>query len=217
VRVFLLLASSVAAYFIEQNNPKPIRVACVGDSLTQSTKYTHNLVNKLGVNYTVGNFGVDGTTVTLNSYSPYMETMAFQEVLDFKPEIIIIMLGTNDANCYLSQYNTVFVDDYITLIHAFQKLPNKPEIWLVLPPPIFRNSVGYVSEYFEQTVIPGIKQAAKKTNLQVIDVYSLLLDYSEHFPDGIHPKSTTDNCGNEPVTQIIVNTIYNTILLHSNS
>ena len=45
----------------------PIRVACVGDSITQITKYTADLQAELGSNYTVGNFGVSGSTVSLST------------------------------------------------------------------------------------------------------------------------------------------------------
>jgi lysophospholipase L1-like esterase len=158
------------------------------------------------------NFGVNGSTVTLGSETPYMNTIAFQDALAFKPHIVIIMLGTNDAQPCLFEYNTAFVGDYIALIQAFQKIPSKPEIWLVLPPPIFNNPSGYVNpEYFEQIILPNIKQVANKTSLPIIDVYSLLLDYPEYFSDGIHPKTTTGNYGNEPVAQIIATAIYTAV------
>jgi lysophospholipase L1-like esterase len=170
-------------------------------------------MNKLGNNYTVRNFGVSGTAITLTSGSPYMNTVAFQDALNFKPHIVIIMLGTNDAQPYFFHGNRTFVDDYITLIYAFQKLTSKPEILLVLPPPIFKNHSGHTSpKYFEQTIIPGIRQVASKTSLRVIDVYSLLIDYPEYFPDGIHPKNTTGYWGNEPAAQIIATAIYNRLL-----
>ncbi|MDR2699338.1 MAG: GDSL-type esterase/lipase family protein [Nitrososphaerota archaeon] len=197
---------------IEQNNSKTIRVACIGDSLTQLTEYTYDLMNKLGGDYDLHNFGVSSTTVTLVSHAPYMKTIAFQDALKFKPNVIIIMLGTNDAQHSLFQHNNTFVDDYITLIQAFQKLSSKPEIWLVLPPPIFSNQTYLLNpEYFEQIILPCIEQVANKTSLPVIDVYSLLIDYSEYFPDGVHPEKTTGNWGDEPVAQIMATAIYNAI------
>jgi lysophospholipase L1-like esterase len=114
----------------------------------------------LGANYTVGNFGVGGTTVSLNSQSPYMNTSAFQNATEFQPNIVIIMLGTNDAHPVLEQYNGSFVDDYVKLVAAFQALVSKPKIWIVLPPPVFNNESGISPEYFRLTVIPGIEQAA---------------------------------------------------------
>jgi lysophospholipase L1-like esterase len=191
-----LVASGLTAFFIlAAGNKKPssdiIRVACVGDSLTQSTAYPYDLWMLLGTsNYTVRNFGVGGTTVLLNSQTPYMNTSVFQSALEFQPNIVIIMLGTNDAQPSLEPFNASFVGDYIKLVNVFQALTNKPEIWVVLPPPLFSNQSGRISpEYFKLTVIPSIKQAANETNLPTIDVYSTMANYSIYFPDGEHPNS----------------------------
>ena len=229
--VILLAASATSAYFVltikNESTSKIIRVACVGDSLTQSSAYPYDLWELLGSNgpytyenytqlpvkdhaqssntsYAVGNFGVGGTFVSLASDKPYLNSTAFQSVLKFQPNIIIIMLGTNDAQPALHPYNASFVGDYKTLIHTFQTLASKPKIWIVLPPPIFSSQNGKTSpEYFAQIVIPSIKQAANESNLPTIDVNSALADYSGYFPDGIHP--------NEEGGQLIANEIYNAI------
>lgn len=214
VSILLVCTFSGIVYLIGQNNPKITRIACIGDSLTQSTEYPYILMNNLGDDYMLRNFGAGSTTVSLASETPYMETTVFQDALDFKPNIIIIMLGTNDAQPSLFQYNSTFVDDYKALIQAFQGLPDNPEIWLILPPPLFSDKSGAISpEYFEQFVLPGIKQVANETNLPLIDVYSLLINSPEYFPDGMHPESTTGNWGNEPVAQIIATAIYQAITL----
>ena len=49
---------------------KPLRVACIGDSITEGSGYPDNLRMLLGTNYTVGNFGVSGSTVSLKSVNP---------------------------------------------------------------------------------------------------------------------------------------------------
>jgi acyl-CoA thioesterase-1 len=194
--VILLAASGLTAFFIltagnEKSSPDVIRVACVGDSLTQSTAYPYDIWMLLGTsNYTVRNFGAGGTTVLLNSETPYMNTSVFQSALEFQPNIVIIMMGTNDAQPSLEPYNASFVGDYVKLVNAFQTLTSKPKIWAVLPPPIFSNQSGRISpEYFKLTVIPFIEQAANETNLPIINVYSALANYSGYFPDGEHPNS----------------------------
>lgn len=214
VLVILLVSSGIAAFYIVTNGNKKtstakILVACVGDSITQGTEYPADLSILLGANYTVDNFGVGGTTVTLDSLSPYMNTTAFQNALEFQPNIVIIMLGTNDAHPVDEQYNGSFVVDYIKLVNAFQALTSKPKIWIVLPPPVLTNGTGLTpsSEYFAQTVIPSIRQAANETNLPIINVYSALANYSQDFPDGIHPNSAG--------SQIIANTIYEAIKSNS--
>ncbi len=209
--VILLVSSGIIAFFLlTTGNKKPssdaIRVACVGDSLTQSPWYSYELWKLLGSEqYTVRNFGAGSTTVSLESETPYMNTSVFQSALEFQPNIVIIMLGTNDAQPSLHQYNTSFVDDYVKLIAAFQGLSSEPKIWLVLPPPLFSNQSGRISpEYFKLTVIPSIEQVANETNLPIIDVYSALVSYSNYFPDGVHP--------NKEGTQLIAEEVYRTIV-----
>ncbi len=192
--VILVISSGITAYFILTAGKKPssdlIRVACVGDSLTQSTEYPYDLWMLLGTaNYTLGNFGVSSTTVSLKSETPYMNTSVFQSALKSQPNIVIIMLGTNDAQPNLHQYNTSFVDNYVKLVAAFQGLSSKPHIWIVRPPPIFSNQSGKISpEYFKLTVIPCIEQVANETNLPIINVYSALASYADYFSDGVHPN-----------------------------
>ena len=229
--VLLIVFSALTAFFLNIKNdflpPEVIRIACVGDSLTQSSAYPYGLWGMLGRNapytygnytkypendsgqksdapFAVGNFGVGGTMVTLQSLSPYMNTSAFKSALGYQPNIVIIMLGTNDAQPSAHKFNTSFVDDYKTLIYSFQMLASRPRIWVVLPPPIFANQGGKIDpEYFEQFVLPNIKQVANETNLPLIDVNSVLIGYPEYFPDGIHV--------NLAGAQIIANEVYKAI------
>ena len=191
----LVVVTGITAFLIfDAANKEPssgaVRVACVGDSLTQSTFYPLELSTHLGGGYMVRSFGVGSTTVSLDSETPYMNTSTFESALEFEPDIVIVMLGTNDAQPSLHQYNASFVEDYLTLISEFQKLSSNPEIWIVLPPPIFSDQGGKISpEYFKNTLIPLIEQVASQTDLPTIDVFSALADHSDSFPDGLHPNN----------------------------
>lgn len=229
----VLFISGTAAFFIltAKNQPSSsnvIRIACVGDSLTQSSGYPYELWKLLGssgrytfgnysmdadnlndtltnsTHYTVGNFGAGSTTVLLNTETPYMNNSMFQNALKFQPNIVIIMLGTNDAQPNLKQFNESFVGDYVRLVSEFQSLARKPKIWVALPPPIFSNQSGKLDpEYFANTIITGIKQVAEEANVPLIDVYSVLANYPNYFPDGEHP--------NIEAAELIANEIYKTI------
>jgi acyl-CoA thioesterase I len=187
--------------------PDAVRVACVGDSLTQSSAYPFDLAMHLGAErYAVGNFGAGGTTISLNSETPYMNSSAFQRALKFQPNIVIIMLGTNDAQPSLLQYNASLSDNYKTLVATFQTLTSKPKIWIVLPPPIFDSQSGKIwPEYFGLTVIGSIEQAANQTGLPTIDVYSALATHPDYFPDGVHPNGAGAG--------LIANEIYKSLTL----
>ena len=209
--VILLVVSGITAFFILASSSDAIRVACVGDSLTQLTTYPYDLGMLLGTaNYTVRNFGAGSTTISLNTETPYMNAIVFQEAMEFQPNIVIIMLGTNDAQPNLTQSNASLVNDYVKLVTAFQGLPSKPKIWSVLPPPVFSNQSGKIDpEYFQLTVIPCIEQAANETNLPIIDVYSALASYSDYFPDGVHPNSAG--------AKLIADEIYEAIISQNTS
>mgnify|MGYP005860014993 CR=1 FL=1 len=166
-----------------------IHVACVGDSITEGSGYPGHLQNMLGTRYKVGNFGVSGSTVLLNSDTPYMKQSAFQEAKAFRPSIVVIMLGTNDAHESTYEFIENFQADYKKLISAYQELESKPQIWLVMPPPIFENELDLSETNLEQGVIPQIEQVANQLNLPIIDVNTALINYSEYFGDGVHPSN----------------------------
>ena len=204
----LVVASGGASLFIMSSGSKDpsldkIRVACVGDSITGGTFYPDDLWMMLGANYTVGNFGVGGTTASLDSGSPYMFETAFQRAKQFQPNVVIIMLGTNDANAIITPNNESFVNSYVQLVEDFQALSSKPKIWLVKPPPVFSNGTTPSAELLTNHILPGIEQVALQTNSPIIDLHSALSNSSQFFPDGVHP----DPDG----SQLIANEIYRTI------
>jgi lysophospholipase L1-like esterase len=167
----------------------PIRVACVGDSITEISGYPSDLQTLLGSKYSVENFGVSESTVLLNSWRPYMNQPQFQSAKEFQPNIVVIILGTNDDLQELRQYNESFEGDYTKLIAQFRQLESKPQVWIVKPPPIFNNSPDLSSAYFTQTIIPRIEELANKQNLPIIDVYSAFGNHTDYFIDGVHPNS----------------------------
>jgi len=206
----LIVSSGVASLFmLSDGNKDKIRVACVGDSITGGTYYPLDLWMLLGSNYTVGTFGVGGSTASLDSGKPYMNESAFQDAKEFQPNIVIIMLGTNDANSLIRQSNGSFAEDYVKLIAEFQALSSKPKIWIVKPPPVFSNGTTPNAETFRDNVIPTIEQVANQTNLPIIDVYSALANNSDFFPDGVHPDSEG--------AILIANEIYKAITLQTSS
>jgi lysophospholipase L1-like esterase len=187
----------------KNSQASPIRVACVGDSITAGTDYSVDLWLLLGPNYVLGNFGDSGATVSLNSDNPYRNTSAFQAAEQFKPDIVIIMLGTNDAHTDLEEAKATFVNDYVKLITDFQGLASKPKLWIVKPPPIFNNTANLNAEYLTKNVNPGIDEVAHKTGVPVIDVCTPLTDHPDCFPDGIHP----DDNGSKTIAKSIYNAL----------
>ena len=188
VAVILLVSGLTVWFFATVPIPNKIHVACVGDSITAGSLYPKDLEALLGANYSVGNFGIGLAAVNLDSEKPYINQTVFSNAKDSLPNIIIIMLGTNDANPTYQQYLDNFNGDYKKLIGEFEALPTNPKIWLVVPPPIFNDSLGPNSTILTQQVIPRIRQVASELNLPIIDLYSPLTNHPEYFSDdGVHP------------------------------
>jgi lysophospholipase L1-like esterase len=189
VMILILLLAVVAYFSVGYSSAKQIRVACVGDSITEGSGYPFQLHLMLGSNYIVGNFGVSGSTVSLDSTKPYMNESKFKKALDFNPDIIIIMLGTNDANPEITPNQTGFETDYSQLVSAFQQLEGKQLIWIVRSPPIFTDNSSYNNTILATTVLPEIDNLSDQMNLPTVDIYDTLLNHSEYFADGVHPTS----------------------------
>lgn len=167
----------------------PVKVACVGDSITQITGYPSDLQTMLGDNYTVGNFGCTGSTVLLNSWKPYMDQPEFRSAEEFDPNIVVIMLGTNDDLQSLRPDNDSFEGDYEQLIGAFENLRSAPQIYVAESPPIFSNSTDLSSTYLSDTLIPMTQDVAQNMGLPLIDVYGTFVNHPNFFVDGVHPNS----------------------------
>jgi lysophospholipase L1-like esterase len=193
--IALLVASSGLMALFSGNLGKKnapanlIRVACVGDSITEGSGYPADLQIMLGANYHVESFGVSGSTVLLNSDRPYLNQNACKKSKVFQPSIVIIMLGTNDAKITTSEFIDNFSEAYKKLISEYQALASNPEIWLVKPPPILENNLDLSDTNLQQDVIPRIEQIANELDLHTIDVNTVLIHYPEYFMDGVHPNS----------------------------
>jgi lysophospholipase L1-like esterase len=204
--VIIVIAVALAAFYT-QNSTNFLqnfkKVACIGDSITEISGYPSDLQTLVGPNYRVNNFGVTGSTVSLNSDNPYLNSNAFRLAKQFQPTTVIIILGTNDARSDNYPQANNFVSDYKQLISQFQSLESKPQIFLGLPPPIFNNTLGLSSSNYTIGILPKIEQLANETGLPLIDIYTPMLGHPEYFVDGIHP--------NTEGAQVIANIIYQQI------
>ncbi len=210
IAALILLGLLINAIYVQSiTTAQPIRVACVGDSITQESGYPTMLRSMLGRNYSVANFGVSGSTVSLDSKRPYMNQPEFQRAINYHPDIVIIMLGTNDANPEIAQSEENFENDYFKLINSFIQLDGDQLIWVVRSPPIFAKNSSYNNTYLENNVLPHVDKLANKMSLPTIDMYSTLGSHPDYFTDGVHP--------NDEGTGLIASNIYEAITLPDGS
>ncbi|MCW4024747.1 MAG: GDSL-type esterase/lipase family protein [Candidatus Bathyarchaeota archaeon] len=166
----------------------PVRVACVGDSLTELTQYPQYLQKLLGEDYCVLNLGSSGAASMEKSGKPYMHLMYVDEAKSFYPNVIVIFLGTNDAHEGLLPFvGTDFKTDYTTIVRYFEGLASKTKIYLVLPPPIFDNIYGLNGTTLDQQIIPAITEVATEGHYSLIDLHTVM-NNSSCLPDGVHPN-----------------------------
>jgi acyl-CoA thioesterase I len=177
------------------------RIACIGDSITELSGYPNILQQSLGDGFAVGNFGACGTTVSLCSESPYMQSRAYASAKNFQPDHAIVMLGTNDANPNFDSHYSGFVADYLLLIEATKAFASKPKVWIARPPHVFDES-WLSGRVLSSMVIPAVDQAAQQTKCPLIDVYSAT-DNPNLFFDGVHPN----DAGAKIIAEIIHKTI----------
>lgn len=191
---------------------KPLKWACIGNSITQgmgaNTPYPARLGSKLGAAFTVQNDGVSGTTLLKRGDMPYWTQGKLSEVFAFKPDIITIKLGTNDTKTQNWQYQGDFVKDLTALVDTLSGgIPTHPAIFLCLPCPIFPNSYGIRDSVLANSLNARIRQVAAAKGLEVIDIYDPLKPYPQLFPDGVHPN----DAGADSIASIIYRAYLTTV------
>ncbi len=174
-----------------------IRVASVGNSITfgsgienrEKNSYPAQLDEMLGSKWDVRNFGVSGATMLKNGDKPYWEQDAFQQALDFNPHVVIIKLGTNDSKPINWKYKDEFITDYRDMIRRFSELSASPRIWVCYPVPAYEVRWGIRNHVITEEVIPRIRNVAIAEGVPTINLYELLDERGELFPDSVHPNA----------------------------
>ena len=174
-----------------------IRVACVGDSVTYGFgipnrgKYCYpaRLQELLGDSYCVNNFGYSGRTASDSGDRPYRAEKLYQQALDFRPDIVVVMLGSNDSKPFNWNPAAVRVS-YEALLDDFTALESNPKIYVVIPTPVFPVN-GEVKFSIDGNVIdtqlaPLMRDIAAARNLPAIDMHTVFEGRGDLFLDGCH-------------------------------
>jgi lysophospholipase L1-like esterase len=191
MRIFLLALISL----MTARAAEPIKVACVGDSITQGSgaqkgkSYPAQLQALLGDGYQVGNFGVSGRTLLKKGDFPYWKEKKYQDALAMEPAIVVIMLGTNDTKPQNWKFEAEFDADYRELVKSFQSLKSKPKVYVCRPVPVPGTGNYGINEENIQKEIPRVDALAKELGCGVIDMHAALEKTPELLPDRVHPNT----------------------------
>lgn len=191
------------------------RVACVGDSITYGcfvpgqpwNSYPRRLGRMLGSGYCVANFGYTNRTAIKNGDRPYTAERLYRKSLDFQPDILLLMLGTNDTKA-VNWDREAFARDLGEMIESYKALESRPQIFLMLPPPVFPFGKKVLwdirGEVLENALIPICRRIGAEKAVPVIDAHAPFAGRKELFADGCHP-----NAGG---AKLLAETVYNAVI-----
>ena len=168
------------------------KVACIGDSITYGAgisnkmfdSYPSQLQQLLGYDYEVKNFGVSGRTLLSKGDFPWIKEKVFTKAKNYKPDIVVIKLGTNDTKPQNWQYKSDFKANFKKLLASFPRT----RTLVCLPVPAFPERWGIRQEIIANELIPILKELIKENHLEMVDLHTPFLKHPEFFPDKIHPN-----------------------------
>ncbi len=180
----------------------PIRVACVGDSITfgsgtripELQSYPAQLQRMLEpAEWEVRDFGVSGATLMNSGDKPYQKQRACADALAFKPDIVVIMLGTNDSKPQNWRTPDAFAADYHDLIAKFKALPQPPRIFVCRPVLVVGEGRYGISGPVVDKEIPLIDAIAHGERVGLIDQHATLVGHEALLEDKVHPDAEGAN------------------------
>lgn len=213
-----LLLLGVAAYIyksimwpkIMKIGSGPIRVSCVGDSITfgqgvfmhrKQWSYQAFLSELLGPEYTFFNYGLSNRTLLPVGNDYYFKEEIGKTAWNTKADILIFMLGTNDSKQILWD-EARFEKEYMKVVEHYKQMQCFKQIYIMIPPKVFDarpGKKGCNTFVIEKNVAPIVRRVALACGVNLIDLYALTRNHSEWFPDKLHPNKE----GNQAIAREI--------------
>lgn len=191
-RIILMMVAAVTVL----TSSIPVKVACIGDSITygaciedrENDSYPSVLQGLLGNDYEVRNFGFSARTMLDKGDYPYMNEKMYQEVKEYLPDIITIMLGTNDSKPHNWAHKDDFYNDYVRMVRELQSLVTHPRIYVCLPPAVVKDNFGITENVVLNEVTPLVRKVAADRWLDIIDTRTPTEGRTDLYTkDGVHP------------------------------
>lgn len=178
----------------------PIRVACVGNSITYGSGLAHRereaypvqLQALLGDAYEVGSFGKPGATLLRRAFRPYFDQEEFRRAMDFRADIAVIHLGVNDTDPRAwPNYRDEFVRDYLALIDSLRTANPQVRVLVAAITPIADRHPRFQSgtKEWQDMVRASVADVARIAGAELIDFFTPLYPYPWMLPDAIHPDA----------------------------
>ncbi len=199
-----------------------IKVACVGDSITyghgvsgwEKNNYPAQLAEILGAAFHVANFGHSGRTLLSTGDQPYVESEQYRLSLEYKPDIVVFMLGSNDSKPENWTNAEDFRAQLEVMLESYREVNPDVKIYLCTPAEAycmdggesgktsFDIRPGIVDEI--DMIIKGYALLNMKKIENLIDVHVLTEEHPEFFEaDGVHP----DAAGASAIARLVADKI----------
>jgi len=185
-----------------------VRVAFIGNSITIGANLTNQteqsyparasqmLKQVYGDTCVVSNYAVSGRTMMKNGDYPIWNETQFTQMWNFAPDIVYIMMGTNDSKPQnWGVYGPeAFFADYKAMIDTMKVRNPRTKFMVAFPPPCYKtgdlSGVWLINDsIIKNGVIPIVDSLAKMYEIPVVDFYTAFRDSGALFPDYVHPNA----------------------------
>ena len=204
-------ALSLSTTTVTNADAEPIRVACLGDSITAGARvdantesYPARLQGLLGDDYEVRNFGIGGATLIKTGRPNVWRSL--DEIQKFQPHVAIISLGTNDTvGGRRKNWEQIdrFDDDLTKLIGALTDLATEPHIVVCTPTAMVLSTPGLSADRLAdltvrktrlQELCARVRKLVAKhaeKHVSLLELNPVLQDHPELLTekDGVHPNA----------------------------
>ncbi|MCQ2798378.1 MAG: SGNH/GDSL hydrolase family protein [Bacilli bacterium] len=176
-------------------------ITCVGDSLTAGHNWPQEAypvyINDYlpeGSKATVINCGHNGASFkNFGQYNPsYYECSEYTKSLQTKPDVITILLGTNDATNWANEGPT-FEEDYRALIDVYKEKFGEDQKFILMTSPATKNGnqFGIPNDTIRDYVNPIQRDIAEDLEYPLIDLREMFENYGSlddlvRPNDGVH-------------------------------
>lgn len=198
---FLLFFAFVLAMPNCYSQDYQVRIGFIGNSITigsglanptrdcYPSQFAQLLKGTFGDTCIVDNFAVSGRTMLKKGDYPIWNESSFPRGWRFAPDILFILLGTNDTKPYnWDVHGDEFIGDYLSMIDTFKVRNPNTKFIICYPPPAFAVAYDIRNTVIVNSIIPAVDSVLKKRDAYLLDFYNPLLNFESLFPDKIHPN-----------------------------
>mmetsp|Transcript_123547 Transcript_123547/g.214281 ORF Transcript_123547/g.214281 Transcript_123547/m.214281 type:complete len:372 (-) Transcript_123547:307-1422(-) len=197
------------------SSKQPLRIACVGDSLTfhhrHGSAYPVHLqqyMSELHPNASVFGFGKASSTAMVNTDRPYTKTSAWPLVLEWEPHIVVMLFGINDSkkrNWVRAGGAQQFYQELLGLVNTFRNLRTAPDVIIGEPYRGYKEYAEVQWPLVTGTINSIIRRVACEERLPLFSLVTPFFKGRFTLTNGVHPTER----GRQVMAQIVGDTIRN--------